>query len=101
MAKTKAIKISPIEIDEFGAVLNCAVRYCIGRATYMPGLVTDWIMGNCHGILNARTICVMKRDIDEARAGDGLGMACDVETWLKFRDWLEKEEALAKADDKT
>lgn len=30
--------------DDFGAVLNCAVRYCIGRRTYMPKLVIDYIM---------------------------------------------------------
>ena len=29
--------------DDFGAVLNCAVRYAIGRQTYMPGLVIDFI----------------------------------------------------------
>ena len=29
--------------DNFGAVLNCAVRYAIGRRTYMPGLVIDYI----------------------------------------------------------
>jgi len=23
--------------DFFGAVLNCAVRYCLGRRSYMPG----------------------------------------------------------------
>lgn len=95
MARTKyiTIKIAPDQIDFFGAVLNCAVRYCIGRMTYMPGLVTDWIMQHCHGLLTGKTIFVMKRDIDEARERDGLGMDCDVETWLKFREWLEKEEA--------
>lgn len=45
MKKTHAvINIPPDEIDEFGAALVCAVRYCLGRMTYMPGLVTDWIM---------------------------------------------------------
>lgn len=94
MAKVKpiTIKIAPDQIDFFGAVLNCAVRYCIGRETYMPGLVTDWIMEHSHGMLTDKTIGVMKRDIDEARGHDGLGMDCDVRTWLKFRDWLEKEE---------
>lgn len=29
--------------DDFGAVLNCAVRYTLGRRTYMPGLVIDYI----------------------------------------------------------
>lgn len=91
--KVITIKITPDQIDFFGAVLNCAVRYCIGRMTYMPGLVTDWIMQHCHGLLTEKTLFVMKRDIDEAKERDGLGMDCDVETWLKFRDWLEKEEA--------
>jgi hypothetical protein len=87
------IKMPVDEIDFFGAVLNCAVRYCIGRRTYMPGLVTDWIMNHCHGILNQKTIGVMKRDIDEARTRpfDGLGDNCDIITWLKFREWLDKE----------
>lgn len=95
MAKPKVItiKIMPDQIDFFGAVLNCAVRYCIGRMTYMPGLVTDWIMQHCHGLLTEKTLFVMKRDIDEARAREGLGMDCDVRTWLKFREWLDKEEA--------
>ena len=60
----------------------------------MPGLVTDWIMSHCDGILTEKTLFVMKRDIDEAATHDGLGDSCDVETWKKFRDWLEKQEAL-------
>lgn len=81
-------KIDPMTTDTFGAVLNCAVRYCIGRETYMPGLVTDWIMANCQGKLNDKTLCVMARDIDTART---LGMDCDVKTWMRFRDWIQKE----------
>lgn len=94
MAKVKPIiiKIEPDQMDFFGAVLNCAVRYCLGRATYMPGLVTDWIMQHCGGILTAKTIGVMKRDIDEAASHAGLGMDCDVRTWMKFREWLEEEQ---------
>ena len=97
MSKRKYItlKIPADEVDFFGAVLNCAVRYCIGRSTYMPGLVTRWIMEHCHGVLTQKTIGVMKRDIDEAQASPfrGLGDACDVVTWTKFRDWLERENA--------
>ena len=94
-AKYITIKIRLDQIDFFGAVLNCAVRYCIGRMTYMPGLVTDWIMEHCDGILTAKTLHVMKRDIDEARGRErGLGMSCDVETWLKFYDWLENQTAM-------
>lgn len=93
-AKLITIKIAPDQIDFFGAVLNCAVRYCIGRKTYMPGLVTDWIMQHCSGLLTNKTLGVMKRDIDEAAARDGLGMACDVQTWIRFREWLEGQEAI-------
>ena len=95
MARVKyiIIKIMPDQIDFFGAVLNCAVRYCIGRKTYMPRLVTDWIMRHCSGLLTNKTLGVMKRDIDEAAARDGLGMDCDVQTWRRFREWLEGQEA--------
>lgn len=97
-AKPITIKIAPDQIDFFGAVLNCAVRYCIGRKTYMPGLVTDWIMQHCHGILTAKTLGVMKRDIDEAAARDGLGMPCDVVTWHRFRAWLVLQEEAIQWD---
>ena len=94
MAKVKpvTIRITPDQIDFFGAVLTCAVRYCIGRKTYMPGLVTDWIMEHCHGLLTGKTLFVMKCDIDEAESRNGLGMDCDVETWKRFRAWLEEAE---------
>ena len=53
-------------------------------------------MQHCHGLLLHKTLAVMKRDIDEARTGQwgdmSLGDDCDVYTWLKFREWLEKEE---------
>lgn len=98
MAKVKpiTIKIAPDQIDFFGAVLNCAVRYCIGRRTYMPSLLTDWIMQHCQGLLTHKTLAVMKQDIDDARTKPwgSLGDDCDVETWLKFYEWLEKEDAL-------
>jgi len=74
--------------DDFGAVLNCAVRYCIGRRTYMPKLVTDWIREHCSGILNRKTVNVMKYDIDHPLAGD-LGDSCDRKVWMDFRAWLE------------
>lgn len=92
--KTITIKITPDQIDYFGAILNCAVRYCLGRRTYMPGLVTDWIMQHCDGLFTAKTLGVMKRDIDEAAARDGLGDSCDVRTWVNFRAWLEKQEPI-------
>lgn len=85
------ITISP-DIEEFGAVLNCAIRYCIGRMTYMPSLVTDWIMSHCGGMLTSKALYVMRKDIEEAKAEDRLGMEMDKQTWEKFLKWVKEEQ---------
>lgn len=77
----------------FGAVLICAVRYCLGRRTYMPELVTDWIMGNCKGKLLLNDIRIMIHDIEAhgARGREAYGDPCDVKTWMGFLEWLKGE----------
>ena len=80
--------------DDFYAVLICAVRYCLGRRTYMPGLVTTWIMGNVPK-LPAGQALIMLRDInDQRRFGERIGKqtlgdACDVKVWERFEGWLQ------------
>lgn len=81
--------------NHLDCVLISAVRYCIGRRTYMPGLVTDWIMGHCKGALSENTLKVMIRDIEEAAS---LGDECDVQTWMRFREWLKGQEEQYAAD---
>ena len=51
--------------EYFRSVLICAVRYCLGRRTYMPGDVTGWIMSQCSGVMTKKDLYVMRRDIDE------------------------------------
>ena len=77
--------------QDLQTILICAVRYSLGRATYMPRLVTDWIMEHCEGQLNENTLTVMMRDIDEMRRRHALGMDCDITTWLRFYGWLRRE----------
>lgn len=95
MPKKKANTI-PITEDLY-AVLICAVRYSLGRRTYMPGLVTEWAMANFTGKIPKGQCEILLRDIQEQReygerAGyDSLGDPCDVKTWEKFEDWLRKE----------
>ena len=74
--------------NHFEAVLISAVRYSIGRRTYMPDLVTSWIRGHCAGALSRQTVEVMIRDIDTAAS---LGDDCDARTWMEFREWLWNE----------
>lgn len=50
--------------DRGGAVLNCAVRYALGRSSYMPGLVMGVIrpmLKDC----NTKTIAVFVQDVSE------------------------------------
>ena len=78
-------------------VAICAVRYALGRRTYMPGLVTDWVMANFTGRMLKGAAKIMLQDIQEQRemgerAGyDSLGDPCDVKTWEKFESWLREE----------
>ena len=70
-----------LEDDNFGAVLNCAVRYSIGRMTYMPRLVQDFIRPLLPYLSN-KTLYVMERDIAEANSyGD---RNIDEPDWMRF-----------------
>ena len=52
-----------VEIDEdFGVVLNCAIRYCLGRQTYMPSLVIDFIRPLLPHLDN-KTLSIIENDI--------------------------------------
>lgn len=51
--------------DDFGgAVLNCAVRYCLGRYSYMPSLVMNYIRPLLPDCSN-KTLWCFERDISE------------------------------------
>lgn len=78
----EAATVIDLSDDDFGTVLNCAIRYCLGRRTYMPGLVTSYIRPLLP-FLNDKTLDVMKRDIDE-QGKFGYGHECDYETWASF-----------------
>ena len=81
--------------NHFELVLISAVRYCIGRRTYMPEAVTSWIKGHCAGALSRQTVEVMIRDIDTAAS---LGDDCDAKTWMQFREWLKGQEVQNETD---
>lgn len=80
-----------IEDDDFQAILNCAVRYSLGRQTYMPHLVVNYIKPLLP-YLDNRTLYVFKRDIEEAiddnRTGDP---NIDKPIWLNFLTLISEE----------
>ena len=89
-------------LDDFNAILICAVRYAIGRETYMPGIVQSFVR-SVSSALDENTIRVMLRDITEADRVtvierehgapitiDHLGHSTiDRPGWLRFKSWLE------------
>ena len=83
--------------DNLYTVAICAVRYALGRRTYMPGLVTEWIKANFTRKIPKGTCEIMLRDIQEQREMgeranyESLGDPCDVRTWEKFEAWLYEE----------
>ena len=72
-----------------------AVRYCIGRMTYIVGDCADWIIANWKDWPES-TRAIIKRDIEEAFRHDDidreqnrpvktLGMDCDRQQWERVR----------------
>lgn len=77
--------------DDFGAVLNCAVRYAIGRQTYMPGLVIGYITPLLP-YLNNRTLWCFDQDIADAKYTKGYGdPIIDEPVWMRFHQAVRAE----------
>lgn len=90
--------------EDFGTICLCAMRYALGRETYMPGLVQDYIRGHI-GEIYSGTVEIMIRDIDEADKitehtmpdghilkFDGLGdTKIDRPGWERFRAFLREK----------
>ena len=86
MSKTK-LNID-LDDDYLGAVFNCAIRYCIGRQTYMPKLVIDFITP-CLPYLSDKSLWCMERDLSDATYfGDE---SIDTPMWMKFKANVEYE----------
>lgn len=84
------VMIDPFS-DEFGAVCNCAVRYCLGRRSYMPSLVCGYIAPLLPELTD-KTLDCFERDIAERkRTGFDFGDSCDYETWDAFYKAVCKE----------
>lgn len=77
--------------DDFGTVLNCAIRYSLGRQTYMPHLVMDFIRPLLP-YLSERTLWCIERDIKEAEIYGGYGHpVIDEPQWKEFLTEVQRE----------
>lgn len=97
MSKTK--KKSSFNCDVNGGIMvTCALRYSLGRMTYVPGAVQDWIKTYWDN-LDSNTKCVIIRDVfeylyNEFRSSGNYEVpfgGYDIREWEKFaidRYWL-------------
>jgi len=79
---------SHYESEDFASILICAIRYSLGRRTYMPSTVTHFIMSHCKDLLSKKDLRVMIDDVDKCK---NYGEKCDEDTWIEFLSWLNNE----------
>lgn len=79
----------PYMDEEFGMIVTCAIRYAIGRMTYMPSVVCEFTL-RFMPLLDSKTIHVMIRDITETMER-WQGELTDSELWLNLRAKAEEE----------
>ena len=86
--------ISPDE-----SILICAVRYALGRMSYIVGEVANYVFYKCK-TLSKECIDIIIRDIEEEGSfqkkryhlvGETLGMECDEKTWKNLLKALKGE----------
>lgn len=93
IGELKGVPGVAINDDEFGCVLNCAVRYSLGRQTYMPHVVINYIKPLLPH-LTKRTLFCIERDIREAEARLRTGYGdekIDKPEWLGFLKEVQNE----------
>ena len=82
--------ISPDE-----SILICAVRYALGRMSYIVGEVANYVFYKCK-TLSKECIDIIIRDIEEElqryhNSGQMLGMECDEKLWTRLLELLKTE----------
>lgn len=89
-----------LDVDEqgFGTICVCALRYAMGRQTYMPGLVRTFVRANLKDICD-ESLSVMIDDCDFQRRINCYGdEQIDKPGWLQWEAELKAEAERRKTD---
>lgn len=79
-----------IDPQDLRVLLICALRYAMGRSSYMPDLIRGLIRDHI-SLFEAHARGQLANEIDEyyrGRASDGALAEADRQGWMLFRDWL-------------
>lgn len=80
---------SPMESDsDTGFIILAAIRYAIGRRTYAPELITEWVKRYWHLISPSDRVLIQKTVTEAFEEDRDFGDDCDIETWKKFKDFV-------------
>ena len=89
--KKSDIPVVDLADDDFGCMLNCAVRYAMGRQTYMPSVVIGFITPLLP-YLSDKTIWCFDQDVTEQKYMGGYGDPhIDEPGWMRFREAVRAE----------
>ena len=72
-------------MNEKEQIYSCAVRYGLGRMTYITGVISDFMMQQ---ELSKHCKEIMIRDIEEC---ENYGHQCDKDSWMKLLDFLKEK----------
>ena len=76
--------------DQFGEMLNSALRYALGRMSYIVEDTANYIRPLLPH-LSDRTLWAMEKDLKEQAAMNFLGMKMDAEVWTALLADIENE----------
>ena len=69
-------------------IVISAVRYALGKKTYMVGLTVNYILEEIeYDKLSDECLIIIRRDIKNA---EDYGMECDKKQWLKLLNRIEE-----------
>lgn len=81
-----------IKIDDLQAFYECALRYALGRRTYITFTISEGIMSLPDGVIDARSRRVMLEDLERYFQGRLDGRIedddCDYKSWKDLYDYL-------------
>lgn len=94
MPLDEIITISEIDREDFGSLCICAVRYCLGRRTYMPTLIQRIVSSHLRE-LSDKDLGVLRDDIinfgGPIKDIDAYGDYDDFMAWSKFLHAINTE----------
>ena len=79
-------------VADIHTLILCAVRYALGRKTYIVYDVAEIVKKN-PSELRDDTLILLDRDIRRELERGNYGMQCDLEIWQALRQTIQKEQA--------